>query len=56
MLFVNGRPIPQKAKITFVAEPATMLLFFDFLCCFTFHGQVAKTLYCSKSLQKQAIL
>ena len=25
---------PQQAKIRFVAESATLLLFFDILCCF----------------------
>ena len=31
-------------------------IFYDLLCCFGFHGQLAKTLYCSKLLQKQATL
>ena len=54
--FVNCKRIPQEAKIRFVAESASLLIFFDLLCCFGFHGQKAKTLYCSKSLQKQATL
>ena len=31
--FVNCKSIPQQAKIRFVAEPATLLVFFDLLCC-----------------------
>ena len=42
---------PQQAKISFVAESATLLLFVDLLCCFGFHKQIPKSLYCSKSLQ-----
>ena len=56
MHFVNCGRIPQQAKIKFVAESATLLFFFDLLCCFGFHGQIAKILHCSKLLQKQAIL
>ena len=55
MYFVNCKRTPQKAKIWFVAESATLIFLFDLLCCFRLHGQIAKTLYCSKSLQKQAI-
>ena len=33
-----------------------MLFFFDHLCCLGFHGQISKTVCCSKSLQKQATL
>ena len=54
--FVNCNRIPQLTKFRFVAESATLLFFFDLLCCFGFHGEKAKTLYCSKSLQKQATL
>ena len=36
---------PQQAKIRFVAESATLLLFFDLLCCFGFHKQIPKSLY-----------
>ena len=43
---------PQQAKIRFFGEFATLLLFFDLLCCFGFHKQIPKTLYRSKSLQK----
>ena len=42
---------PQQAKNRFVAESATLLLFFDLLCCFGFHKQVPKSLYRSKSLE-----
>ena len=54
--FVHCKRIPEHAKIRFNAESTTLLLFFDLLCCFGFHKQIAKTLYCLKSLQKQAIL
>ena len=47
---------PQQAKIRLVAESATLLLFFDFLCFFGFHKTIPKSLYCSKSLQKFADL
>ena len=50
MHFVNCE-FSQQAKIRFVAESAT-LPFFYLLCCFGFHGQIYKTLYCSKLLQK----
>ena len=56
MHLMNSKRIPQQAKIMFVAESAMLLFFFDLLCCFGFHGQIAKRLYCSKLLQKQAIL
>ena len=56
MHFVNCERIPQQAKIRFVAESATLLFFFDLFCCFGFHGQIAKTLISSKSLQKEAII
>ena len=46
MHFVNCYRIPRHFK----------LLIFDLLGPFGFHGQIAKTLYCSKSLQKQANL
>ena len=36
---------PQQANIRFVAESATLLLFFDLLCCFEFHKQIPKSLY-----------
>ena len=54
--FVNCKRIPLQAKIRFLADSATLLFFFDFLCCFGFRGRIAKTLYCSKALQKQANL
>ena len=47
---------PQQDKIRFVAESTSMLLFFDLLCFFGFHGQIAKILYRSKSLQKCCVL
>ena len=56
MHFVNCKRIPQQAKIRFVAESATLIFFFDLLCCFGFHGRIAKTMRCSKSLEKQATL
>ena len=46
----------QQAKIRFIKESATLLLFFDLRCCFGFHKQISKTLYRSKLLQKQANL
>ena len=49
---VHCKRISQLAKIRFVAESATLLLFFDLLRCFGFLRQIPKTLYCSKSLQK----
>ena len=48
--------IPQQAKIKYVAESGTLLFFFDLLCCFGFQEQIAKTLCCSKSLQKETTL
>ena len=48
--------IPQQEKIRFVPESAKLQFLFHLLCCFGFHGQIAKTLHCSKLLQKQAIL
>ena len=36
--------IPQQAQIRFVAECATLLHFFDLICCFGFHKQIPKTL------------
>ena len=33
---------PQQAKIRFVAKSATLLIFFDLLCCFGFHKQRPK--------------
>ena len=56
MHLVNCRWIPQQAKITFVAESATLLLYFDLVGCFGLHKQISKTLYRSKSFQKQANL
>ena len=53
---VNCKRIPQLAQIRFVAKSAILLHFFDLLCCFGFHKQIAKTLYRSKSLQKLANL
>ena len=53
-LHCNGNP--QQAKIRFVAESATLLLFFDLLCCLGFHKQIPKSLYRSKSLEKLANL
>ena len=47
---------PQLAKIIFVAESATLLLFSDLQCCFGFHKQTPNSLYRSKSLQKWANL
>ena len=43
--------IPQQAKIRFVAESTTVLLFLDLFCCFGFHRQIPKKLYCSKLLE-----
>ena len=56
MHFVNCKRIPQQAEIRFVPESAKMQFFLDLLCCLGLHGQIAKTLYCSKLLQKQATL
>ena len=42
--FVNCKQIPQQANLLFL---------FDLLCCFGFHGQIAKTLHCSKLLRVQ---
>ena len=56
MHFVSMKRFPRQANKIIVAEPAGFVLFFDLLCCFGFHGQIAKTLYCSKLLQKQASL
>ena len=36
--------IPQRYKIRFVAESATLLFFFDLLCCLGFLKQILKTL------------
>ena len=47
---VPCKRIPQQVKIKFVAESATLLLFFDLLCCFGFHKQIHKKFYRSKSL------
>ena len=47
--------IPQQAKIRFVAKSATLLLFFDLLCCFGFQKQILKTLYCSELIQNMQI-
>ena len=44
--------IPQQAKVGFVAEFATLLFFFDLLCCFGFHRQIAKTLFLLKIAPK----
>ena len=49
MHFVNCKRTPQQAKWDLSRNPQQ--------CYFSLiHGQIAKTLYCSKSLQKQAIL
>ena len=60
MHFANCKWIPQQAKNIIVAESATLLFFFDLLCCFEFHGQIAKTHYrsktCRKLLEKQKTL
>ena len=56
MRFVTFKRISQQSKIRFVVESSTLLVFFDLLCCFGFQGQIAKKLYCSKLLQKQATL
>ena len=48
---VPCKRILQQAQIRFVAESATLLFFFDLLCCFWFHKQIPKTLYRSSSLQ-----
>ena len=48
--------IPQQAKNSFVAESATLLLFFYLLRCFGFHKKIPKALYRSKLLQKKANL
>ena len=48
MHFVNCIRVPQQAKTRFVVKSATLILFSDFLLYFGFHGQIAKTLYCSK--------
>ena len=46
----------HKAKIRFVAESKSLLLFFDFLCCYEFRKQILKTLFRSKSLRKETNL
>ena len=56
MLFVICKRIPQQAQLRFVVESATLLIFFDLLCCHIFHKQIAKTLHRSKTLMKQASL
>ena len=53
MPFANCKRIPPQANIGFVAESATLLFFYALLCCFGFLGQIAKTVYCAKALQKQ---
>ena len=53
--FVKSKRIPQQAEIRFIAESAK-LLFLNILCCFGFHEQLVKILYCSKALQKMAKL
>ena len=53
MHFVHCKRIPEQAKMRFVAESTTLLLFFDLLCSFGFHKQIAKTLYCLQSLQNR---
>ena len=53
--FVNYKRIPQQTKIRFIVESATLLFFFDLLCCFGFHVQIATTLYCSKLLQNRQL-
>ena len=42
--FVHCKRIPQQAKVRFVAESATLLVFFDLLRCFGFDKQIPKTL------------
>ena len=54
--FVNCKRIPQQAKTRYVVESATLLFFFAPVCWFGFYGQIAKTLNCSKLLQKQVTL
>ena len=54
--FCECKRIPQQAKSRFVAESATLIFFFDLLCCFGFHEQIAKILHRSKLLRKQANL
>ena len=44
--FVHCKRIREQASIRFVAESITLLLFFDLLCCFGTHKQIAKTLLC----------
>ena len=50
--FVHFMRITQQAKIRFVAESTSLLLFFDLLCCYGFHKQILKTLFRKKPLQK----
>ena len=54
--FGNCKRIPQQVEIGFVPESAKLLFFFDLLCHFGFHREIAKTLHCSQLLQKQTIL
>ena len=53
---VHCTRILQQAKIRFVVESATFVLFFDLFCCFGFHKQIIKTYNRSKLLQKLANL
>ena len=56
MFLVMSKRIPQQIEIRVIAESTKLLLFFDLLGYFGFHEQLARTLCCSKSLQKQACL
>ena len=48
---LNCKQFPQQVKIKFVAESATLFIFL-LSCCFEFHKQTAKALYCSKTPKK----
>ena len=39
---VHFKRIPKQAKIRSYAESASLLSFFDFLCCFGFHKKIPK--------------
>ena len=42
--FVKYKRTPQQAKFRFFLESTTLLVFFDLLRCFGFHGKIVKTL------------
>ena len=50
--FVNCKLIAQQKKKSDLPRNLQHCYFFYLLCCFGFHGEIAKTLRCSKLLQK----